>query len=562
MKRPARYLLPMLRKALGRLPGGGVYQKTIVVDLTPYPPGAANGVDTAMLGGWLRDLAEVQSHWRWTLLTSPGNHNLFAALESARMRRRVTPPQPEVRMPATLQALRASRWRRAWKKVLHKVGLPRPPALVPATTLLRQLGADLLLCPFGTTHYHDCAVPAVVLWNDLTHLHYPQFMRAAALDQSTRAFRQALHVADRLVCFSAGARAEILDHGHVEARRVVALGMRSVPHWRRPTPEAVSATLGRHGLRDRKYLLYPADCTEPNNHKLLLVAAGKVMARHPREEPQIVCLSPAPAGPHELDQAAAFMGLERKVLFVATNSTEEQAALWHGCRAILFPSLEGTHSTVLLHALESGKPLFCSSQAHLPEIIREAAFLFDPKKPLDLVEVLERCADDEALLAELAHKSRHHGKALGSPRDVALQLVDVFQESMATSRRYADAVKGIHPDGWTSERIVVTWSAGSQQRSVRLRLRGADWLPWAHQRVRLVKDGQDMVKTFKLRRGQTLTIEQQLPAAGGHLEFLIDPPAVPKGLGLGDDDRLLGCHCTECVITGRDAETRLHGSAA
>jgi hypothetical protein len=25
---------------------------------------------------------------------------------------------------------------------------------------------------------------------------------------------------------------------------------------------------------------------------------------------------------------------------------------------------------------------------------------------------------------------------------------------------------------------------------------------------------------------------------------------------------LLGCHCTECVITGRDAETRLHGSAA
>jgi len=55
---------------------------------------------------------------------------------------------------------------------------------------------------------------------------------------------------------------------------------------------------------------------------------------------------------------------------------------------------------------------------------------------------------------------------------------------------YSDAVKGIYPDGWTSERIVVTWSAGAARRSLRLTLRGPDWLPWTHQRLRLLHDRQ------------------------------------------------------------------------
>jgi glycosyltransferase involved in cell wall biosynthesis len=560
MKRPARYLLPMLRKALGRWPGG-VFQKTIAVDLTPYPPPAANGVDVALVSSWLRDLAELQPHWRWILLTSPGNHPLFAALESARMQRRVTPPQPEVRMPAAVHALYSSRWRRAWKVLLHKVGLPRPPVLLPSTTLLRQLGADLLLCPCGTSHYHDGAVPTVVFWNDLTHLHYPQFMRDACRDQSGRAFRQALHVADRLVCFSDQARTEILHTGMIEGRRVVALRLRSAPHRRLPAHDVVRETLQQHGLSDGNYLIFPGDFTEVNNHKVLLVAWGMVRARHPHEALQMVCAGAAPALAEDLGQAASCMGLGRSVVFVPTPSAPEMTALLRGCRAVLFPALAGTQALMLLHALECGKPLFCSDQAHLPEVVQSAAFLFNPKKPAELVQVLERCAEDQALLATLARQSRAQARALASPRDTVQQLVDVFQEAMATSRRFTDAVKGIYPDGWTSERIVVTWSATAAHRAIRLTLRGADWLPWPHQRVRLFKDLERTGTTFKLRRGQVLTIEHDLPAAGGHLEFLFDPPAVPSVLGLGDDDRLLGCYCKECLITSPGAEVRLHGCA-
>jgi glycosyltransferase involved in cell wall biosynthesis len=552
----------MLRKALARWPGADACQKTIVVDLTPYPAAACNGVDADLVCDWLRALVATQPQWQWTLLTAPGNHHLFAAAEAAQMRRRITPPHPEIRMPASLRALYCSRWRRACTRLLRALGLSRPPALVTAKTLLRYLAADVLFCPFGATHYHDCIVPAVVVWNDLAHLHCPHFLEPADRDCRTRTFRHALHIADKLVCFSGQAKAALTQAGSVEPRRVISIRLRSVPHRSQPEPAAVKATLEHYGLLDGRYFLYPAAFTESNNHKLLLVACGMFKARFGQDPPLIVCSGPARALRDELGQAAAHMGLGRRVRFVATDSVEEQTALLQACRAVLFPTLEGTHAVVLLHALELNKPILCSSQAPVPDLVRDAAFSFDAKRLSDLVHVLQRATNDEDFFGTLSQSSRQQAKALCSPRDTAMQLIDVLQEAMATSRRYTDAVKGIHPDGWTSERIVVTWSATAEQRWVRLKLRGADWLPWSYQRVSVVRNREHTSTTFRLRRGQTMTVEQQLPAAGGHLEFLFDPPARPSVLGVSGDDRLLGCYCTECAIVSQDASLLLHTAAA
>jgi glycosyltransferase involved in cell wall biosynthesis len=551
-------LLPLLRKALGRLSGTEVYLKTVVVDLTPYPAPGPNGVDAAMAQSWLRALSEVQPLWRWILLTAPEQHEFFAGLESSRMRRRPTPPPPSEGLRQVMPAKPASRLRRGWKRLLRLLGLPRPPAPMSTATLLRRLRADALFCPFGSTYYHDCTVPTVVLWNDYTHLHYPQFLPPESRVSTAQALQQALHVADQFVCFSGQARAQILKAEQVETRRVIALRIRSMQHWPRPNRALVNATLERHGLVDGKFVLYPGGFTECHNHKLLLVALGMAKNRHPHDELQIVCTGPSSASCAELGKAAASMGLAKAVVFVATDSAEEQAALLEACRAVFFPSLCGPLSAVLLHALEFSKPIICSSQAHIPDIVRDAALFFDPKKPAELVDVLHRAAADEGLLSDLTRQGRHQATTLCSPRDTAMQLVDVFQEAMATSRRYTDSVKGIYHDGWTSERIVLTWSPSEEGRTVRLTLRGADWLPWSHQRVRLLKDHQQFGKVIKLMRGQTLTIEHELPAAGGHLEFLFDPPASPHAVGLGGDNRLLGCMCTECVILGKDADVLLH----
>ena len=128
----------MIRKALARLPGALSQQKTVAVDLTPWPT-AVNGVDGMSVHHWLRTLAGVQSQWRWILLTAPDNHDAFAALESVNVRRHcVAPALPEIRLQLALQARPANRLHRAWKKVLRRMGLPRPPVLCSPSSVAWQ----------------------------------------------------------------------------------------------------------------------------------------------------------------------------------------------------------------------------------------------------------------------------------------------------------------------------------------------------------------------------------------------------------------------------------------
>src|SRR5262249_12057253 len=150
----------------------------------------------------------------------------------------------------------------------------RPPALVLPDTVLRQLGADLLFCPLAVTKVHDSTVPMVALWNNLTHLHYPQFLEPEEFAAGAGDFHETLRIADNLVCFSQHTRNEILGASRVTAARITALPlqpMRRLPH---PPHDTMVAALDRLALMPGHYLLYTAPPRGSSNHKLLLTAVG------------------------------------------------------------------------------------------------------------------------------------------------------------------------------------------------------------------------------------------------------------------------------------------------
>jgi glycosyltransferase involved in cell wall biosynthesis len=388
-----QFLLHEIQKAKAGLHSAGRDRKAIAVDLSTYSPPTPNGIDAVTVCGWLRALAECQPRWRWILLTSPANHRLFRVLESKSMRRRVT----------------------------------------PSKTLLRKLGARALFCPFGATDYRDCNLPAVVLWNGFTRVNDGNVKHSRMQITNKDAFAKALRVADKLVCFSVKSRAEILTTERPDPRRVVALRIPTVPHWPHLAPADLGAALNQHGLRVGDYLYCPCEFSEENNLKLLLVAVGMFCAHEPQTQLQIVCCGPATKQVAELDEASALMGVQGNFVFVPTDCVDEQAALLQGCRAVLIPALAGAQAVLLLQAVALHKPLFCSEMAAVPETARVAAFLFDPKKPSDLVKVLRQAASDDQLLAQLIQRSHEQSKRLGGPREVAGQFAEIFQEVMAAS---------------------------------------------------------------------------------------------------------------------------------
>ena len=138
-----------------------------------------------------------------------------------------------------------------------------------------------------------------------------------------------------------------------------------------------------------QYLLYAAPAREINNHKLLLTAFGIFRSRRPGSDIRLVCAAPQDPECLELERLIRYLGLGGRVRFVHAESAVEEAAFLHGCRAVIFPSLQATQADLLLHALEFSKPIFCGDLDGLPDGARGAAKLFDPRKPLDIVRAFE-----------------------------------------------------------------------------------------------------------------------------------------------------------------------------
>lgn len=81
---------------------------------------------------------------------------------------------------------------------------------------------------------------------------------------------------------------------------------------------------------------------------------------------------------------------------------EDLAAVYSGAEAFLFPSLSEGFGMPVLEAMSCGAPVISSDAPALPEIVRDAGVLLDPRDEQAWVEGMERIAASPALRAEMA----------------------------------------------------------------------------------------------------------------------------------------------------------------
>jgi glycosyltransferase involved in cell wall biosynthesis len=101
--------------------------------------------------------------------------------------------------------------------------------------------------------------------------------------------------------------------------------------------------------------------TQPDDGRLQLVLAGKqgwlsedILAR-PRA-----------------------LGIERRVVCPGFVADQDRAALYSGARLFVMPSLYEGFCMPVLEAMVCGAPVACSNVSSLPEVVGDAALLFDP----------------------------------------------------------------------------------------------------------------------------------------------------------------------------------------
>jgi glycosyltransferase involved in cell wall biosynthesis len=514
--------------------------KRVAVDLTPLLAGGDNGGIKPLALELVRGLALHAPGCEFILLTSAQSHDGLSHLDAPNVRR-VCVSHPEGAPTPSLR--RAFAARRLLQRMLPPSVVARLGALyvrkfqrMPAeSSLLRGLGAELLFCPFTGIFFYDPTVPVVSVVADLQYLYYPQFFTPEDRHERERNFRHVCQVASRVVCISEYTRDTVLQHSDLLPDRAVVI------HIAARGPLAVPSR-DREGAV-RRYLLYPANFWRHKNHELLLTAFGIYRAAHPQSDLKLVLTGAPSARCDELREAVRRMGLAESVTFAGYLPEEAFASLLAGAAAMIFPSLFEGFGMPVLEAMSAGVPVLCGNLTSLPEIAGDAALLFDPRRPAEIVAAIERLESDPALRADLIERGRRRAAEFLQPAEMATRYWEVFEQAVqnlaSQTANRPTGVYGVFPDGWTGPRITVVFGQGATPRRLTLTLRAPEGLPAA---VSIRVGGE----VHRLPRGRRKTIALELPGQAGAMELLCAPTFQPGGA----DPRQLGCLLESATIGG------------
>jgi glycosyltransferase involved in cell wall biosynthesis len=245
---------------------------------------------------------------------------------------------------------------RAARTVSQRLLAMGAAAARPGPLRARLAEAEIVHYPL-TLRIPAVARPSVVTLHDLQHLDLPSLF-----PRSERAFRRvAWHRSVR------GATRVIVLSEFVREHAIARLGLD--PERLRVVPSGVDHRRFNPSADERlPFLFYPARAWPHKNHRRLFEAFALLR----RERPHLRLVLSGGG-----DFARAPDGVEAR----GRVSDEELVRLYRTAAAVVFPSLYEGFGQPPLEAMACGCPVAASTAGALPEIVGDAARLFDPREP-------------------------------------------------------------------------------------------------------------------------------------------------------------------------------------
>ncbi len=414
---------------------------TVAVDLTPLLPGGENGGAKIFILELLRQLREMVPQTNFVLLTQAASHDELASMDCPNMRRQmVVGPVLDNVLRLRLKGVASrllphlpGRLRRLVGHIRFRTyGVFRHGRA--SRSLLRDLGADLLFCPFTAPTYSASGIPTVCTIYDLQFKTYPEFFAGEDLAHRKRTFIDACRRATVLTAISDYSRDSAISHGSLDAARIRTIYLRMARRLMHGA-ECDKLILDRLGLVTQRYFAYPANFWKHKNHEMLLTAFGMACCGGLPADIKLVCSGAPGARQAWLMSAARAMNLGDRILFPGYLANAELAALMASCTAVVFPSLYEGFGLPVIEAMAAGVPVACSNTTSLPEVAGNAAIFFDPKVPAQIAKAMITLAENEALRARLIKAGRQRAVEFSDITRMAKEYWQLFEFAFAEAKR-------------------------------------------------------------------------------------------------------------------------------
>lgn len=264
-------------------------------------------------------------------------------------------------------------------------------------------------CLLSVITMHHKVVPQEIGWSRATF--------------RTVMFDLAVRKAHLIIANSDSNKADIMRWLPVSEEKIVRIPDALDKVFLEPTDPAVSAkVLADLGL-DGPYILFASALYRYKNLETLLDAFATIKARAELRDHLLVV-----AGHGEepyvrmLKSRADALGVGAATRFVGHQGAEPLRSLYAEAEAFVYPSLYETFGHPPLQAMGQGTAVIAADSSSIPEVVGDAAVLFDPRSSDALAGALALVLGDPALRAELVERGRRQCRVYNWDQTAAVVL--------------------------------------------------------------------------------------------------------------------------------------------
>ena len=274
-------------------------------------------------------------------------------------------------------------------------------------------------------------MPSVSTIHDLSQLHVDGKYDPLRMFYIQRLLPLMMQQLTRVVSVSESTRRDLVDHARIlpERIRVAHNGadlsaFASTEHTR--AKATIAATMGI----DTPFILYTARLEHPGKNHVRLLEALAPLKQRGRLSHKLVLAGSPWNGADVIDASITQLGLSDDVILTGFVENHLLPELYAAAEVFVFPSLFEGFGIPLLEAMAAGTPVCAANVSSIPEVVGDAALLFDPREPDDIARQLERLLHDTALRQQLVACGRQRAQ-LFSWDDAASGVLAQCYEAVA-----------------------------------------------------------------------------------------------------------------------------------
>lgn len=237
---------------------------------------------------------------------------------------------------------------------------------------------------YASTRYAPARSKRVLTVFDMIHERFPESFQDYGKTSAMK--RKAVHEADHIICISENTRRDLIELLNVPER------MTSVVYLGHSLIGNVDADSKYELPGNKPYLLYVGNRGGYKNFSNLIAAYGQSTAL--RKSFAMVFFG---GGGFTEDERKTMRthGMAMEDAIHVEGNDKVLASLYSGAIAFIYPSLYEGFGIPPLEAMAHGCPVLCSGTSSLPEVVGEAAELFDPHDPSDMCGAIDRVVSSE-----------------------------------------------------------------------------------------------------------------------------------------------------------------------